>query len=260
MVWYFSGTGNTRYCAERLSKLLSTDTVAFDDLWQNKKTLPECAEDDAVVMFPVYAWGMPPVVENTLHDIAPVLARSRRVWLVMTCGDDCGLTAKAFRKLMSRYGIEVAGAFSLQMPNTYVCMKGFDVDSTQTEDVKVAETDSRIALIADLIKGARPVADRVTEGSFAWVKSHILRAWFLRYKMSPKPLHHNDRCTACGLCIRTCPMQNISRDAQQKPVWNDKCAMCLRCYHICPQHAVQYGKITSAKGQSRKFVTKYIKQ
>lgn len=66
--------------------------------------------------------------------------------------------------------------------------------------------------------------------------------------MSPKPFRHTEKCTSCGLCSRSCPMENIAMKPGG-PEWGKHCALCLRCYHICPTHAVAYGKATDGKGQ-----------
>ena len=56
-------------------------------------------------------------------------------------------------------------------------------------------------------------------------------------------------CIGCGLCERSCPVQEIEI-RNGKPVWvKEKCVMCLGCLHRCPKFAIQYGSRTKKHGQ-----------
>ncbi|MCA0386417.1 MAG: 4Fe-4S binding protein [Firmicutes bacterium] len=48
-----------------------------------------------------------------------------------------------------------------------------------------------------------------------------------------------EACTNCGLCIRICPMKNLSED-EKTPKAAGHCALCLRCYNYCPVQAITY--------------------
>ena len=56
--------------------------------------------------------------------------------MVATCGDDTGLTAREWTALMCEKGLTADAQFSVQMPNTYVLLPGFDVDSPTLEAEK----------------------------------------------------------------------------------------------------------------------------
>lgn len=253
MILYFSGTGNTRYCAEHLGRMLDTEVRCFTvgELRQPTYARFSSADKDIILMTPVYSWGLPPVVDEVLSRGRFEFAKDARVWLVMTCGDDTGLAARRWRRIMRDQNLEAAAAFSVQMPNTYVCMKGFDVDSDEVAGRKVEAAMERLKDIAGRIRGGLPCPDDMVKGSWAWVKSYIVYPWFVRFCMSPMQFEHTDACTGCGLCARSCPMENIVNSVDGRPDWGKHCAFCLRCYHICPVKAVQYGQTTAGKGQWR---------
>lgn len=55
-----------------------------------------------------------------------------------------------------------------------------------------------------------------------------------------------DKCTKCGLCLRTCPENNIYlRD--DKIRFRHHCDMCMRCSFFCPQNAIRIGFLESWK-------------
>lgn len=46
------------------------------------------------------------------------------------------------------------------------------------------------------------------------------------------------RCTACGLCLATCPEHALRRAPQRPTVDPARCTDCLACVEICPVDAV----------------------
>jgi len=48
----------------------------------------------------------------------------------------------------------------------------------------------------------------------------------------------DDRCTACGACIVTCPERAL-RPAPRKPLVTTDCTLCLACVEVCPRDAIQ---------------------
>jgi len=250
MIVYFTGTGNSRDVARRLSRILGdTDLIELCGEVLRKKELKAKQPCKAVVwVFPVYSWGVPPVVADFIKHAEIAGTTAARHHAVATCGDDAGLAASQWRRLIRKRGWTPASASTVIMPNTYTLMKGFDVDPAELAQRKLDESITRVETIARHIKN-EDTTDDVTKGKFAWFKSKIIYPWFIRFAMSPKPFHSNENCTGCGLCARSCPLSNISMDDRRHPCWGKDCALCLRCYHICPVAAVQYGKATRGKGR-----------
>lgn len=250
MIIYFTGTGNSRDVAVRLSSLLGDDDVVemCGEVLKKKEIKAKQPCKAVVWVFPVYSWGVPPVVARFIREakLNGILAAKHH--LVATCGDDAGLTARQWRKLIERRGWTAASASTVIMPNTYTLMKGFDVDPEALAREKLEASKQRVEEIARRIKNGE-TDDDVIKGRFAWFKSNVIYPWFRRFAMSPKPFHATADCTGCGLCSRRCPLGNITMDASRHPCWGNNCALCLRCYHVCPVAAVQYGKATRGKGR-----------
>jgi len=252
MILVFSGTGNSLAVARELQRHTGGEITVLEHglLTDPAATVLEVPEgEDVVWVFPIYSWGLPPVVARFIRKAKIKGAHEARHFMVCTCGDDIGYADSQWRKLTGRRGWNPRGAFSVQMPNTYVLMKGFDVDTPEVAAAKTAAMPGRVAAVAAAI--ARGFSDSdVVRGSMAWLKTAVVYPWFCRFCMSPRPFRHTDACTGCGLCSRRCPLGNICMK-DGGPEWGDRCALCLRCYHECPAHAVAYGKETEAKGQKR---------
>ncbi|MGH9151176.1 MAG: 4Fe-4S binding protein [Acidimicrobiales bacterium] len=47
-----------------------------------------------------------------------------------------------------------------------------------------------------------------------------------------------DRCTACGLCLATCPEGALSRAPHKPSTAAQRCTACLACVEVCPVDAI----------------------
>lgn len=250
MIIYFSGTGNSRFVAERLSEQISDSNVIQlkDDLLIDPLSCKLDATGDIILwVFPTYSWGVPPVFARFIREANISGAESLPHYMVTTCGDDTGETASQWRHLLRLRQWQPAQAYTVIMPNTYVLMKGFDVDSDEVARCKLTKAPATIDEIARRILGHVP-GNVLVKGSWPRIKSGIIYPYFKRFCMSPKPFKSNGRCIGCGKCAASCPMRNIEM-VDERPLWHNRCALCLRCYHICPYNAVQYGKASTDKGQ-----------
>ena len=160
-------------------------------------------------------------------------------------GYSLGYTDVILEKTIKR---TVNAAYSLQMPNTYVSLPGFDVDSTELANKKLKETEAQLPRIAESIRN-RENCSELTRGDMAWLKTYVLRPLFNKFLVTDKLFKNTETCSSCGLCAKQCPTKDIAMIAGN-PVWQNKnCTGCLRCYHNCPKRAIEWGKFTKNKGQ-----------
>lgn len=247
MIFYFSGTGNSLQVAQDLATSLG-DTLF--DMTSNER-MPALMNDENVgFIFPVYAWGLPRVVERFVNKL-PIACGARYVYGVFTCGDDVGYTDWLLRKALRKKGWHLSAAYSVQMRNTYVCLPGFDVDSPEVEAQKSAVVVARLPHLAQCITRHVSIGgEELTRGAAAWIKSYVLRPLFNCFLIDDKRFWtQRGVCTKCGRCVKVCPLQNIYLNNEGVLTWQGNCTHCLRCYHACPRHAINYGKFTHEKGQ-----------
>lgn len=235
MVIWFSGTGNSRAVAELLANELREEACEMLKV--------SCADSERYVwVCPVYSWGIPPVVMEHIRKCN----LPGEHYLVLTCGDDCGLTARMWRRAIGTRGWKVRGSFSVQMPNTYVALPGFDVDKDEVRDAKLAAFPAKVKEIAAKIREGFD-GDESFHGSFASMKTGLIYKPFVSSMSARKFKVDASRCISCGKCEKACPMGNVK--VGTIPAWGPNCAGCFGCYHVCPVHAITYGKFTARKGQ-----------
>lgn len=250
MILCFSGTGNSRYVGGLLAGALGEcNVVSIDSI---NAVVPDVGDERVIWVMPVHAWSVPAIVVNFITSLPFDTFNPKALHhLVLTCGDDIGQADRVWRALIKSHGWRAAGAYSIAMPNTYVCLPGFDVDTSDIEHEKIANAPIRVAVIADSIvrNGGEEVVD-VVPGSMPGIKTRIIGSFFRKFLMSSRPFKYSEQCNGCGLCSRNCPLGNITLTGS-RPVWGDECCLCLHCYHSCPRHAIDYGRATRSKGQYR---------
>lgn len=249
MVFYFSGTGNSRWAAEVLANTLGERTVAIvEALKSEEKELAYSVDknEKVIFVFPVHSWGPAVLMMRFIDRLRLVNYKEQPVYFVCTCGDDCGRTDRIMRKALATRGISLTLGFSVQMPNTYILLPGFDVDSEALEAEKLQKAPERIREIVRCINGEKK-AELYVAGDFPALKSLVYPV-FTHVVIGSSKFYATDACVSCGLCAKVCPTENISLTEEGKPDWKNACVQCMACYHRCPTHAIEYGKVSVKKG------------
>ncbi len=238
MIYYFSGTGNSKWAAKLLAKELNEEVLDIAAFFKNPGHIQIRAQETLGIVFPVYAWGPPQIVKRFLTYLT--IEPGAFCYAVCTCGDDAGGAVAYLKKRL-----RLNSGYSLQMPNNYIVL--YDVDDEQTQRRKLDTAKARIPQIAANIREKKPVFE-VHTGRLPALKTALAYPLFSAFAMTPKPFHAEETCTSCGLCAHICPTGNIAI-VDGKPVWGNACEQCTGCIHRCPARAIQYGRYTKNKGR-----------
>lgn len=245
MIFYFSGTGNSQWVASELSKAFNEEMISIGK--NIEKPVFALKENERIgFCFPIHSWGIPSIVVKFIQQLKMDNYQQQPVFAVATCGDNCGLSNQQFSHLMHQKGWQYHNFYSVQMPNNYIVMAGFNIDSIEVQQAKKDQARQLLPTIITAIRDHQPLK-HYSQGSFAWFKSKIIYPGFCK-SISDKSFYVTDSCTGCGACERFCPIQNIEMQ-HGKPHWNGHCTQCLSCIHRCPHQAIQYGKLTLKKGR-----------
>ena len=248
MILWYSGCGNSRFVADTLSKELGDDSMIFIPEAARQGTALEFGPDEALgIVFPVYSWSVPKLVSEFLRTVH-VTGRPAYVFAACTCGDQTGLTYEHLCKDLSKQGLQLDAFFSFQMPETYINLPGFNLDTPENAKRKIDGTKESLSEVIGLIKQrTKGNFDRL-RGSKTFLKSNILKPLFYGLLITDRKFRVSDSCIGCGICARNCPLQNITIE-NDRPKWNGHCTNCMSCYHRCPKNAINFGTATQGKGQ-----------
>lgn len=248
MIFWFSGTGNSLWLAQRLHEATGETLIPMGEAMTRGDTVYALAEHERIgFVFPIYGWNMPRVVRQFISRLQLSNYKNNYTYFACTCGDDMGTTEAQVARLLASKGWKLGGAYALKMPNTYVCLPGFDVDSLSVAGEKLRQAPAAAERICQMVLEKRRVKHMTLPGRMPWTKTHILGTFFHRFLTDSRRFHAEDTCIGCGKCAAACPLHNITM--QDRPSWGADCTMCLSCYHHCPHHAVAYGTATRNKGQ-----------
>lgn len=254
VVFYFSGTGNTRWVAREIARnvddralvrsIESTTIAEADDLIDGASLVG--------FGYPIYASDLPQPMKDFLSALAPHPGKTAFVFCTqwMFSGDG----ARAAMRYLRHAGFAVRFAEHFRMPNDIsVTAIRFPYTNDPVRIGRVlARSARRAAVFGRRVRGDPPrrVLDalRPRRRGFSpfsrflgWFQRVPVRATFERWRndIAVDPA----RCTRCGRCIRLCPSGNLTYDsaADAFPT-RGTCVLCMRCYDFCPESAVAYMK------------------
>ena len=254
MIFYFSGCGNSKHVAETIAAGLNDSLIYIPEAAREGRYEYTLAEGEKMgFVFPIYSWAPPKLVLDFVKKITIKAGPSTGsgtsfyLYFACTCGDNCGLTEKVFRKAVEEKGWSLSACFSLQMPETYIGMPGFKLDTDENAKRKIDAAEKAMLEYIPKLQNKESFS-KMTVGGMAWLKSYVVNPGFNRFATNDSKYHVTEACIRCGKCVKACPLQNISLE-DGRPVWHGHCTICMACYHRCPTNAIQYGKATKEKGQ-----------
>ena len=200
MILYFSGVGNSAWVARKLAAMLNDRVVSIAEEIRMDREYALAPNEPIGFVFPVYGWEPPKIVMDFVRKMK--MSAPTYLYFVCTCGDDTGKTADVFMSALSAKGWKCHASYSILMPDTYVCLPGFDIDGEDELKRKNDNAAARVKFIGEELSH-RVVMDKhgCFEGAFPKVKTYVLGGLFRKFLMSPKPFHATDACVSCGFII-----------------------------------------------------------
>lgn len=259
MIFYFSGTGNTRWAAKRVASALGEEQLIdmgkeVADAKKQGRRLDYTLTDGERVgfFFPVHGWRPPTLVREFMSMTDFHTANSYYCYVVCTAGDNIGETVDIFEQLLAQKGLRMDSAISLIMPESYVGLPFMDVDKPEKEKYKKDDSARRLdQFVGELEKRTAGIRDLV-RGHWPKTNSRLIGSVFERWIVTDRHFHvDTSKCIGCGKCAALCPVHDIELSEANKPHWlhNGDCLTCFSCYHHCPVRAIEFGRRTKGKGQ-----------
>ena len=253
MIFYFSGTGNTRFVAKEIAAGIGEELLFIPDLIREGRyefTLQP--GETAGFCFPTHGWQPPRIVREfikklTLNSKPQIL--NCYCWALTTCGDNMGEAMTILNNDLEVAGLKATTMFSVIMPESYVCLPFMYTDTEEKERQKIAAAKELLPHIIECIRERKEGIVELEKGGTPRLYSYVIGAYFNAKMVNDKKFTVDDEvCIKCGKCAKVCPVDNITGTP---PVWNHngRCTSCLACYHYCPTHAINFEKITRKRGQ-----------
>lgn len=239
MIFYFTGTGNSLYAAQKLAGE-GERIVSIVDALREKRFRYTLNENEPLgFVFPVYFYTVSDPVLELVRNIK--VENASFVYAVIPCGASIGPAGGFLKSELKKRGLELSRVDPLVVPDGALIF--YDIDTPEKLEQQLQKATEELNTIREAIGQRRP--NRIT-GSVAAAKAG-LTAYHLG--MSTKKFRADSKCIGCGKCAEICPAQAI-RIENKRPVWvKDKCLKCCGCINRCPAGAIQYGSKTAKRGR-----------
>lgn len=241
MVIYFTGTGNSQFVAEALADQLHDKIECANTYMKKNKRGDFTSKKPYVFVFPIYLSSMAEVFADFIKNSE--FAGCDQAYFVATCASAMGATPNVASKLCKQKGLTFMGAAKIVMPQNYIvlfAMTGKDEIKRRIDNCK-----QELSALGEII-AKRGFIDSQFSSAFEYGLIKLVEKLYNGPCTKTKQFYATDSCSHCGLCEKTCPMNNIKMQ-DGKPMWIKSCTHCMACINRCPKAAIEYGKNTVGK-------------
>ena len=217
-IYYFSGTGNTKYVCEKLAEELNKYDFVTETVGIEKVNFPLEIKSDVVGMgspfFSVKSSGVP-----------------------LKANDAAGMFF--MNKLVSK-GYKFCGEYHYVMPYNIIFRHSDDMVALMRERLhkKINEDGKEIAKLEE-----KPLVFEFGAKAIA----RIVRIEHPAMRMIGKGFAVDEsKCLHCSKCVKNCPTKNI-RVENGKFIFGSDCLGCMRCAFNCPADAINIGILNKWK-------------
>lgn len=221
---YFSPTGGTKRTAEIISSVWECEKEEVDLCNVNvdfSKYKPQ-EEDVCIIAVPSYGGRVP---EAAIERISKIKGKNSKAILMCVYGNrDFDDTLTELEDCVKKSGYRIFGAVAAIAEHSII--HSFANGRPDSEDK------------AELLKFAERIKAR-TENDIK-MKDEIPGSHTYReYNGVPFKPEKNKKCTDCGVCAKSCPVNAIDKNNVTD---KSKCISCMRCVEICPVGARSLNK------------------
>jgi len=237
-IYYFSGTGNTKWVADKFKDKFKNNNIDIDLLSIENIHEKNINEYDFLIFgTPVHAELAPKIFIDFISSL-PSTERKANCLLYCTLGSKKAGALNIIRGTLESKGYRVLIQDCIQMPNNNYFF-GFVKEPsknrmkylTERAETQIENLVERLIEGKEKIKYVLPMRIGISK----------IIGWEY-FKLLPKisnNLTSTSDCIKCGICLRNCPKGNITFE-EGHAIFHSNCMMCVRCIHICPTNGIRY--------------------
>ena len=241
MMFYFSGTGNSKYISELFCKYIDSvcysieEKIDFGQLITSEEIIGFC--------YPVYGSRVPRIMREFVKKYLEAL-KNKKVIIFCTQLIFSGDGARAFTDMFPNNFFQVIYAEHFFMPNNICNLFLVPLaKERKINDYKI-NAERKMQFICHNIRNGI-----IKKRGFNFISRLLgLTQGAFMPKFEKKALDSviiNNDCIKCQLCVQICPMNNLEYN-NERIIHKSNCTLCYRCINKCPQKAITiflHGKV-----------------
>jgi ferredoxin/flavodoxin len=240
IIFYYSGSGNTRLACQYVSKKLKNIDLELFNVVRNKE-IPELDSFDIVGFATFIDFAGPPFLFEQFIENLPQ-QKDKLAFVFMTFGFKYGKGLKILAKRVGAKGFRVVTGHILKVPESYPPANVRGIGNVNNP------VKWRLKRFNEFILDFNSIIRSYIDGNE--IELRKLKISPIN-RLFPEGFHTPTRarddmgekfvdeglCTECGVCEKGCPYNAIILDP--KPKFDmTKCFGCWYCYNHCPEKAI----------------------
>ncbi|OPJ65237.1 EFR1 family ferrodoxin [Clostridium oryzae] len=226
MIFYFSGTGNSKHIAEKISNSTGERLIYMSENTIVKNEIYEVDKDEKIgFVFPTYWYSVPTIVEKFIDKLILSGYQQQYVYGIATYGIAAGHVMNRLIKILKNKNLQINGIFGVKMVDNYVI--GYDIMNLEKQKRILNSAEEEIDKIISMIKQHKNI-EYIKKGRIAFITP--VTAYAYRKVNHTKKFYATEVCNGCRKCESGCPC-NVIHMENGKPKWTGNCAFCLKCIH-----------------------------
>lgn len=240
LIVYFSQGGTTAKVAEAIAEGLKSGGYTCDLHNIKDGTPPVVSGYDLLgIGTPAYYFRPPFNVMDYVKSI-PAL-KGLPFFTVTLYGTYCYDAARPLRQALAQKDGREVGHFVCRGADYYLgyLQEGylFSPDHPTSEELAQAKAFGA-EVAANVVGNAYSPHPYLTPPPVYRLERLLLGRWLGKQVYSRFFRVNKRKCNSCGLCVKLCPMENISKADKDYPHWGRHCLLCLYCQMKCPKDAI----------------------
>lgn len=247
IIYYFSGTGNSKNVASWLSAIagqmgMPCRMLNIAVMERQFDNIP--ANSLIIIVSPVHGFNYPPLVLNFIARFPKghnrVVLMCTRAGMLIGKYNLPGLSGMTFylsSLILSLKGYKIAGMVPVDLPSNWVSLHpGLN---RPTVDFLYERNHKKV----------RTIAQSVFSGKGVWtglrdiiqdilIMPVSLGYYFIGRFLFARSFYASRDCNDCDLCVQACPAKAIIK-IDNRPYWTYRCESCMRCITNCPKKAIE---------------------
>jgi ferredoxin len=248
VIYYFSGTGNSRNVAWWLADEASKAGIVSHlvNITHAERLNIDPPDQEALVVFvsPIHGFNYPPVMLNFIIRFPrgknPVVLMNTRAGMLIGKWVTPGLTGIAFlltALVLRLKGYSIRGMRPVDLPSNWISIHpGLNARTVQFLHEKNRE---RVNVFSkQIFDGKRSFSALREIIQDVLVAPIAVMYYFVGRFVLAKTYYASGDCDNCGICIKGCPVKAIKL-VDNRPFWTFNCESCMKCMGNCPKKAIE---------------------